>query len=166
MTTLARAIAYATAFTAIVLVLVPALILRAAGTAVPATLGPAQLAGVAIVLAGGALALWCVVTFGTLGRGTPVPFDPPRELVVRGPYRYVRNPMVLGTGVLLAGVALFFGSWPLLGYALVFLLAIGLFIRLYEEPRLQRTFGQEYDDYCRSVRRWLPGRPRRPDTGA
>lgn len=159
MSTSARATVYATVFTALLLVLVPGVILRATGGAVPTALGMAQLAGVAIALFGGGLALWCVVIFVRLGRGTPVPWDPPHRLVVRGPYRYVRNPMILGTAIMLGGAALFFGSWPLLAYAVLLLVAVGTFIAMYEEPRLRRTFGQEYDDYRRRVRAWIPGRP-------
>jgi len=107
---------------------------------------------------GGALALWCVATFALVGKGTPAPFDPPRRLVMRGPYRIVRNPMYLGAVFALAGAALYYESWPLVGYTALFLLATHLFVVWYEEPTLRRTFGQEYDAYCRRVRRWWPTR--------
>jgi protein-S-isoprenylcysteine O-methyltransferase Ste14 len=109
-----------------------------------------------IGILGAALALWCVVTFVFVGRGTPAPFDPPRRLVVAGPYRYVRNPMYLGAGLALSGAALFYLSMGLLSYALIFLLTMHLFMVWYEEPALTALFGIEYKTYCREVRRWLP----------
>ena len=104
------------------------------------------------------LALWCIVTFAVRGRGTPAPFDPPRRLVMLGPYRHLRNPMYLGAGIALAGAALFYRSLALLGYLVAFLLVTHLFVLLYEEPALRSTFGAEYEDYCRRVSRWIPRR--------
>jgi len=82
--------------------------------------------------------------------------DPPRRLVVQGPYRFVRNPMYLGAGTALAGAALFFQSLPLVGFTALFLLSTHLFVRWYEEPTLRRTFGEVYQAYCRKVARWRP----------
>jgi protein-S-isoprenylcysteine O-methyltransferase Ste14 len=76
--------------------------------------------------------------------------------VIQGPYRFVRNPMYLGAGLALAGAAIFFESFPLLGYAVLFLVATHLFVVSYEEPTLRRTFGPEYEGYCRRVGRWWP----------
>jgi len=115
-----------------------------------------EVAGILVGVAGGALALWCILTFATIGKGTPAPFDPPRHLVVAGPYRYVRNPMYIGAGLALAGAAIFYGSLPLLGYVGLFLLATHAFVVLYEESTLTRLFGQQYRDYRTRVRRWLP----------
>ncbi len=105
---------------------------------------------------GAALAVWCILSFALIGRGTPAPFDPPRRLVVRGPYRYVRNPMYLGAGLALAGAALFYRSSVLLAYAGLFLLLMHLAVVLYEEPTLRQTFGEDYEAYCKRVRRWWP----------
>jgi protein-S-isoprenylcysteine O-methyltransferase Ste14 len=115
-----------------------------------------QIAGMLIAIAGVAIALWCVLTFAFLGKGTPAPFDPPRRLVTQGPYRFVRNPIYIGAGVALAGTALLYESLPLLGYTALFLLGAHLFVVLYEEPTLRRTFGQQYEVYRRRVRRWWP----------
>ncbi len=160
MPTLMRAVTYAALFTAFVLVFLPARLLEWAGARPPASIGPGQLAGIAAVLAGGALALWCVLAFAVVGRGTPAPFDPPRRLVVRGPYRYVRNPMYLGAGGALAGAGVYYASAALLAFTAVFLLVAHLFVLGYEERALGRRFGAEYEGYRRRVRRWLPG-PRR-----
>ena len=153
---LVRAATYAALFIGLVLVFLPARVLSWSGITPPAALGVPQVAGLAVGAAGGMLALWCVATFAFVGKGTPAPFDPPRRLVVRGPYRFVRNPMYIGAGLALAGAALYYQSSPLAGYTALFLLVAHLFVLWYEEPTLRRTFGQEYEAYCRRVRRWLP----------
>ena len=153
---LVRALTFASLFVALVLVLVPARVLEWSGISSPSALGAPQLAGLAIVIVGGGVAIWCVLAFATLGRGTPAPFDPPRLLVVRGPYRFVRNPMYLGASAALAGAALYYQSPSLLAYLAIFALAMHLFVVWYEEPTLTRAFGDEYAAYRARVRRWLP----------
>jgi protein-S-isoprenylcysteine O-methyltransferase Ste14 len=64
--------------------------------------------------------------------------------------------MYIGAGLALAGAALFYEWWALLGYAGLFFFATHVFVVWYEEPTLRRTFGQEYEAYCRQVRRWWP----------
>jgi protein-S-isoprenylcysteine O-methyltransferase Ste14 len=152
----ARAITYAALFIGLVLIFVPARILSWSGIVRPEVIELQQVAGMAIGTTGAAVALWCVFTFATIGRGTPAPFDPPRRLVIQGPYRFVRNPMYIGAGFALAGAALFYESLPLLGYTGVFLLTTHLFVVSYEEPTLRRTFGKDYIAYCRKIRRWWP----------
>lgn len=156
MLVLLRAVTYAALFIGLVLVFLPARVLAWSGITRPAVIGLPQVAGVALLAAGAALAIWCVLTFAVVGRGTPAPFDPPRRLVVRGPYRAVRNPMYIGAGLALAGAALFYQSLPLLGYTGLFALVTHLFVVGYEEPTLRRTFGDEYEAYRRRVRRWWP----------
>jgi protein-S-isoprenylcysteine O-methyltransferase Ste14 len=151
-----RAITYATLFVGFLLIYLPARVLAWSGIVRPAAMEWPQIAGMVIGTAGAALALWCVVTFVWIGKGTPAPFDPPRRLVIRGPYRLVRNPMYVGGGLALAGAALFYRSWPLLVYGGTFLLVAHLFVMLYEEPALWRSFGPEYEAYCHRVRRWRP----------
>jgi protein-S-isoprenylcysteine O-methyltransferase Ste14 len=159
---LARAATYSTLFVGLLLVFVPGRILERSGIVRTAQLGAVEYAGIAVGVAGGALALWCIVTFTLVGRGTPAPFDPPRKLVVQGPYRYVRNPMYLGAALALCGAALFYRSIPLFGYAGLFLLATHFFVVWYEEPTLTRLFGAEYEAYRARTGRWLlraPGAP-------
>jgi protein-S-isoprenylcysteine O-methyltransferase Ste14 len=112
--------------------------------------------GIVTGCVGAAAALWCIFTFAFIGKGTPAPFDPPRRLVIQGPYRFVRNPMYIGAGLALAGAALFYQSWTLLLYTGLFFLATHLFVVVYEEPTLRRTFGAEYEAYCNRVGRWRP----------
>jgi protein-S-isoprenylcysteine O-methyltransferase Ste14 len=151
-----RAVTYATLFTALVLIYVPVRLLSWSGIVRPEAINVPQVAGMVVAAAGAALALWCVIAFASIGRGTPAPFDPPRRLVIQGPYHFVRNPMYVGAGLALAGAALFYESLPLMGYSVLFLLAAHLFVVWYEEPTLRRTFGQEYEAYCRRVRQWWP----------
>jgi protein-S-isoprenylcysteine O-methyltransferase Ste14 len=161
---LARALTYATLFVGLVLILVPARVLTASGIVWPAAIDVWQVAGILVGLAGAALAVWCILTFVFVGRGTPAPFDPPRRLVVRGPYGLVRNPMYVGAGTAVFGAAMFYESSSLLTYVAVFLLITHLFVIGYEEPTLRRMFGEEYEAYCQNVGRWWPRR--KPDNRA
>jgi protein-S-isoprenylcysteine O-methyltransferase Ste14 len=138
------------------LVFLPARFLSWSGVAQPGSLGPAQIAGLVVGVAGGVLALWCIVTFIVIGRGTPAPFDPPRRLVTAGPYRFVRNPMYLGAVLTLGGAALFYQSSALLWYCVAFAVVTHLFVVLYEEPVLRSLFGAQYIDYCERATRWWP----------
>jgi protein-S-isoprenylcysteine O-methyltransferase Ste14 len=155
---LVRAITYASLFIGVVLVAVPARLLSRSGMEAPRIIGVAEGAGILVTAVGGLLALWCVIAFAVLGHGTPAPFDPPRRLVVGGPYRFVRNPMYLGAGMALSGAALYYRSAALAAYAAIFLLLTHAFVVWYEEPTLRATFGDQYERYCRRVHRWWPGR--------
>jgi protein-S-isoprenylcysteine O-methyltransferase Ste14 len=151
-----RAVTYAALFVGLVLVFLPARVLSWSGVTRPAAIAAPQVVGMVVGAVGAALALWCVLTFAFVGKGTPAPFDPPRQLVVRGPYRCVRNPMYVGAGLALIGAVLYYESAALLGFAGIFFLATHLFVVWYEEGTLRRMFGEEYDTYCRRVRRWWP----------
>jgi len=154
---LIRALTYATFFIGFFLVFLPARVLEISGVARPQRIGPTEMVGATVTVVGGILALWCVVAFALVGRGTPAPFDAPRRLVTVGPYRWVRNPMYIGAGSALAGAALFYRSLPLLAYVLIFAVVTHGFVVWYEEPALRRLFGEEYEVYRRRVRRWWPG---------
>jgi protein-S-isoprenylcysteine O-methyltransferase Ste14 len=155
---LARGVTYATLFIGLVLIFVPSRVLSWSGAAPPIQFGIWQGAGTVMGAAGAAVALSCILTFALVGKGTPAPFDPPRRLVVRGPYRVVRNPMYLGAGLALGGAALFYQSLALAGYAGLFLLTMHVFVVTYEEPTLRQTFGNDYEAYCGQVGRWWPRR--------
>jgi protein-S-isoprenylcysteine O-methyltransferase Ste14 len=152
----ARAVTYAALFIGLLLVFLPGRILSSTGVPQPSAIGAWQLAGMLLGGSGAALALTCILTFVFVGRGTPAPFDPPRRLVVRGPYRLVRNPMYLGAGLALAGAAVLYQSLPLLGYAGVFLLISHVCVVVYEEPALRRAFEEDDEAYCGRVGRWWP----------
>jgi protein-S-isoprenylcysteine O-methyltransferase Ste14 len=154
---LARAVTYSALFIGL-LIFLPDRIVASTGIMPPAANGAWQVAGMLLGASGAALALTCILTFVFIGRGTPAPFDPPRRLVVQGPYRLIRNPMYVGAGLALAGAALFYQSIPLLGYAGLFVAITHLFVVLYEEATLRRTFTRDYEAYCRRVGRWWPKR--------
>jgi protein-S-isoprenylcysteine O-methyltransferase Ste14 len=121
--------------------------------------GVMELLGLALFAVGVMLLLACVWEFASRGRGTLSPVDPPRELVVRGLYRYVRNPMYLAVTCLLLGDAVTARSFDLVIYWAVFISLAALFVIGYEEPYLRRQFGASYEDYTARVGRWIP-RPR------
>ncbi len=98
----------------------------------------------------------CVWDFAAFGRGTPAPIDAPKRLVVRHLYHYSRNPMYVGVLTVILGWAALFRSFDLLLYAVVVWTCFQLFTVVYEERRLKELFGDEYDDYCARVGRWLP----------
>lgn len=122
----------------------------------------AELAGqtLGLLLLGVGLALFgaSLRRFAAEGEGTLAPWDPPRRLVIRGPYRYVRNPMISGVLLVLFGEAAVLLSRPHLAWALVFLGINAVYIPLLEEPLLALRFGDAYRDYCRHVPRLLPRR--------
>lgn len=107
-----------------------------------------------------AIYLWCAADF-IRAQGTPMPIDPPKEMVARALYRYVRNPMYVAVLLVILGAAIFFGSGLLVIYGLAIFTAVHLFVILYEEPHLRRTFGAAYERYCQDVPRWLPRLKRR-----
>jgi len=113
-----------------------------------------------VIGCGAVIVIGCAFEFAWRGIGTPAPFDPPRRLVISGPYRWVRNPMYLGMGLVLLGEA---ATFPRLTMTMLVLCAIGwlattLFILGFEEPVLRAKFGEDYAAYCRHVRRWIPRR--------
>ena len=100
------------------------------------------------------------------GSGTPAPWDPPQKFVVSGPYRYVRNPMLIAVILLILAEALVLSSLALLGWAVFFFLLNTAYFAFVEEPGLERRFGETYLKYKTSVRRWLPKfRPYQPENG-
>jgi len=122
-------------------------------------LGAIRFLGLPPILLGAVTYLWCAWDFTFTGRGTPAPIDPPKELVVKGLYRYVRNPMYVGITLILLGEALLFESAVLFLYAGFLLVCAHLFIVYYEEPTLRRLFGASYESYRKSVARWTPRLP-------
>ena len=107
-----------------------------------------------------AVGLWLVATtvrlFAKVGKGTLAPWDPTEKLVLVGPYRYVRNPMISGVLFVLLGEAALFASFPLFGWTSLFFLVNAVYIPLSEEPGLEKRFGADYRRYRANVPRWLP----------
>lgn len=113
--------------------------------------------GAVLGAAGAAMVILCVALFVVRGHGTPAIFDAPRRFVAVGPYRYVRNPMYLGAVALFTGFGLYTRSVAVLVFTVLWFLLIHTVVLLIEEPGLRTRFGQPYEDYCRRVRRWMPG---------
>ena len=101
------------------------------------------------------LAVWCVMLFIREGKGTPLPFAHPKKLVMKGPYQFVRNPMVLGTILFLVGSAILLESYGVLIYSAALFLVFHMFV-LIEERSLEKRFGQAYLDYKKKIPRWWP----------
>ena len=125
---------------------------------------PLQYAALLPMAIGVTILVICIRDLTVLGRGTLAHIDPPTRLVVRGLYRYVRNPMYVGGLVLLLSEALAFRSIAILAWAALWFLAINCVVVFYEEPALQRQFGEAYVRYREAVKRWEPGRPYRAAT--
>jgi protein-S-isoprenylcysteine O-methyltransferase Ste14 len=121
--------------------------------------------GLALIGMGLALVVQTVALFVRVGKGTLAPWDPTTRLVVRGPYRRVRNPMITGVLCILVGEAALFGSVPLLTWAAAFFAVNAVYMPLVEEPGLRRRFGDGYEAYRAAVPRWIPRlRPWDPST--
>ncbi len=112
--------------------------------------------GCFLLLCGLGLAVWTMRLFHSIGHGTAAPWDPPRNLVVAGPYRYVRNPMLTSVFCMQAAEALLLNSWVLFIFLLVFVVANMLYFPLVEEKKLEKRFGDAYQQYRRNVPRWIP----------
>jgi protein-S-isoprenylcysteine O-methyltransferase Ste14 len=133
---------------------VPLRILRASRQLfIPSVSVASMLAG-CLVLLGVSVLLRCVWDFLFAGRGTLAPFDPPKLLVVRGLYRFTRNPMYNGVLAALAGEAWLFRSIALLQYAVLVFIVFHLVVVVYEEPNLESRFGESYRAYRGAVPRW------------
>lgn len=136
----------------IVTIGVPALIVWQTG----ADVGPLAVVGIPLVAIGLVLLASTIKLFASVGRGTLAPWDPTTRLVVRGPYRYVRNPMIGGVLFALLGEAALAGSLPLLLWFGAVFAVNAVYLPLVEEPGLSRRFGDDYATYKANVPRWLP----------
>jgi protein-S-isoprenylcysteine O-methyltransferase Ste14 len=134
--------------------IVPALIAWRTGAQVAAWTLAAL--GTALIAAGLALIGWTVRLLARIGRGTLAPWDPTARLVIAGPYRHVRNPMISGVLAVILGEAALLGSPALLAWAAGVFAVNAVYLPLVEEPGLRRRFGEEYERYRAAVPRWLP----------
>ena len=112
--------------------------------------------GIAMAVDGLVFTTWTMSLFGRVGRGTPAPWAPPSNLVVSGPYRHVRNPMNSGMILILGAESLLFGSWYLVSWMCVFFVLCAIYFPIFEEPGLERRFGDAYRRYKANVPRWIP----------
>lgn len=114
---------------------------------------------ITLIFIGVALYFSCVWLFASVGRGTPLPWDAPRQFVAVGPYRWVRNPIYISALLVVVGEAWLFLSLPLLLYSVAMVIFFHLFVISYEEPTLRRNFGETYVEYLHTVPRWIPRPP-------
>ena len=112
--------------------------------------------GVFLIAVGLPVLLDSFARFALQGLGTPAPVFPTRHLVVSGLYRYVRNPMYVAVVTLILGQGLFFRSIRVLEYGIAVWVGFYLFVLLYEQPTLRKTFGHEYEEFCANVPGWIP----------
>jgi len=139
-----------------VTLLIPYWLVSSRGTGVFSSRRPLRYLGLPLIVIGAAGLLWCIWEFFSEGQGTIAPVDPPKYLVIRGLYKYVRNPMYVAVVTILLGQAIFFMSLPVLIEAGVFTVLANLFVAFYEEPFLRRRFGESYERYSQTVGRWIP----------
>lgn len=154
-----RSLFFALLFPGTVTLVIPYYVLSRRPSVVVSLRDPVTYLSLLVIFAGVAVLIQCIADFARIGRGTLAPVDPPKQLVVQGLYRYVRNPMYVSVLWILLGEAVLFQSQPLLIYTVIWFLVVNLFVILYEEPTLRRQFGESYEQYCQSVNRWIPGRP-------
>jgi len=116
---------------------------------------PGHLLGLIPMVAGSSLGIWTILLFAQVGDGSPNPLAPPRYLVRQGPYRFSRNPMMVGGWLAGIGLGLVLGSPAYLAFCLVVILAGGAYVVYFEEPRLLQRFGAPYTEYCARTSRWV-----------
>lgn len=133
------------------LAIVPPDVWRAAAAS-----GGWHMLGLIPIAVGVAIYMVCASDFITVGRGTPAPIDPPTALVVRGLYRFVRNPMYVGVVTLLVGETILVGAPSMAIYTVLVATGFHAAVVLYEEPKLSRSFGDAYGAYRTAVPRWIP----------
>ena len=115
------------------------------------------LAGLLFAAAGLKLMVWTMRLFAVAGGGgTPAPWEPIKNFIVLGPYRYVRNPMLIGVNLVLVAEAILLQSIPIFLWMITFVILNTIYFALSEEPQLEKRFGEAYRDYKRNVPRWFP----------
>lgn len=153
-----RTLVFGALVPATILVVIPALVLRAIG--IEGEGGVLRLVGLVPLVLGIAILAWCFAGFIVEGEGTPAPYDPPHRLVTGRLYGWMRNPMYVAVATILLGEAMFYGSVALLAWTVVAWILMNFFVIFYEEPNLRRRFGPAYEAYLEHVPRWIPSRPR------
>lgn len=153
---LLRSVFFAFVLPGTVTVLIPYWIISSRGTGTFLNHQALRYFGLPLMVIGAAGLLWCIWEFFSEGRGTLAPVDPPKHLVLRGPYRYVRNPMYASVVTILLGESILFMSIRVLIEIAVFIALAYLFVAFYEEPVLRRQFGESYEKYLQTVGRWIP----------
>ena len=113
-----------------------------------------QYLGVLLVIPCAIVILHCKRIFRIVGKGTPVPIEPPKEFVASGLYKFVRNPMYVSYITIYFALCFISGSLLLLFFTLLCIPAVHLAVVLIEEPSLEKRFGNTYLEYKKRVKRW------------
>src|SRR5262245_1109291 len=119
-------------------------------------LEPTRYLGAIMILLGVPVLIDAFARFALQGLGTPAPIAPPRNLVVTGLFRYVRNPIFVALVAIILGEGVLMGDWRLIVYGALLWLAFHVQVVAYEEPTLAQTFGSEYEAFRAAVPRWIP----------
>ncbi len=112
--------------------------------------------GLILLFAGLYLAAWTMLLFHKIGKGTPAPWAAPKHLVIQGPYRFVRNPMILGVLAILTAESLILNTINIFYWAVLFFLINCIYFKVFEEKQLERNFAGEYLEYKKRVPMWFP----------
>ncbi|MGB8252546.1 MAG: isoprenylcysteine carboxylmethyltransferase family protein [Anaerolineaceae bacterium] len=139
----------------IAFVLLPYLFITLDLAQMPTRLGFQEILAGVLIVAGLVLVAWVIFAHAKYGKGTPAPFNPPKNFVAGGAYRYSRNPMYVGALTILIGESLFFRSPGLLVFAVLLFILFAVYVHIEEEPRLVQRFGDSYKTYMKTVPRWL-----------
>ena len=139
-----------------VIIIIPCLILYFTGFKYTAPSILQSVLGVFILLCGVLLACWTMFLFYKIGKGTPAPWASPKNLVVQGPYKYVRNPMIIGVLMILSALSLILNTRYIFYWTILFFVINCIYFKLFEEKQLEKTFGNQYLEYKKKVPMWLP----------
>jgi protein-S-isoprenylcysteine O-methyltransferase Ste14 len=112
--------------------------------------------GCIILILGLTLAIWTMVLFHKIGKGTPAPWDKKEKLVVEGPYKSIRNPMLLSVMLMLLSESIILNSKILLIYTIFCFILNCFYFKFVEEKQLEKRFGEEYIEYRKNVPMWFP----------
>ena len=112
--------------------------------------------GIVLLVFGLFLAIWTMVLFAKIGKGTLAPWAATKHLIIEGPYRIVRNPMITGVLLVLTAEALILSSIYIFYWMVLFFIINCVYFKLFEEKQLVRNFGDEYIAYRKSVPMWFP----------
>ncbi len=151
-----KTVVWGTIFLFAALIAGPWLALQFGGSFPPLEIGPARPVGIALIVIGAPVAIYCAALLFISGRSRPAPYDAGGVFIIDGPYRYVRNPFMLGVILALWGEALLIAHVALIAYAAILTWGIHFWVVFFEEPALQERFGEEYTEYKQAVPRWFP----------
>lgn len=139
-----------------VTIIIPLLLYNYTEPFIPMNVGKLNWLGWMIMAFGALFLFWSIILFDRLGKGSLAPWNPTSNLVIQGPYRYVRNPMIVGVLNILIGEGLAFGQVNILLWSIAFFFMNSIYFTFKEEPELEERFGEEYLKYKRNVSRWVP----------